>query len=759
MKHLRLLLPAFVLPLSFAILCYGEEPNIVVTSETSQATDSLTNALVDSLEQMTQLDDVVITATKKLVTSDGATLTYDVSEDPEAQGSSTLEILKKVPGVTVDAEDNIKVNGQSSFKIFLNGREDPMMKGDVKTILKAMPASSIKKIEVISEPGAKYEAEGTGGILNIVTETKQSLEGYLLNLNYFMNQSTLGGGLYGRTKIGKVTADANIYVNNSYSDKFSGQESYQEYENLQSFENHLSTTHTSSSYKQFYLGGKVNLSWEPDTLNLYTISFNGSKWKSTTSPLQSLRMYDADGGLTYSLDRRYTGEYSGPSISAQASYQHTFKKEGHNLVLTYSYTHGGSHQNSLVESYNIYNYPEMDYIWSSNVNDQTSNSHIFQVDYANPFSPKHLLEVGMKGNLNRTDVSSAPYYGMTREGLEMDESAHVDFDQFNDILAAYGSYTGKYDKWNVRAGLRYEHTRRGIKYHIVPDGYSDFTNYLNDWVPNASVSYRFGSSQNIRAAYQLRISRPGIYALNPYRNTLTPGQVSYGNPDLESEKSHNISLTYSNYEGKLNGSFKINYFYTDNAVSDIIFAKDGLVNTTYANQGTSNEINMQVNLNWSPINNLNFGLWLYEEWSHQEVNSELFSAKRVYWRTTFNFNVDYTAPFKLRTSFYSGYGSPWKDLQSEGTSWYYYGLGFSRSFLKNDALTISLSGQNFIPAKRTSNWSQISDTARIFSSSKYNQWHISFGVSWRLGSLKSDVKKTNANIEEMQTTSSGNKGN
>lgn len=154
---------------------------LVLTNDstaTTQVADSL------SIPDVT-LDDIVVTGTKKLIKSDGATLTYSVEEDPEAATNSTLEILRKVPGVTVDANDDIKVNGQSSFKIYLNGREDPMLKGDVKTILKSMPAATIKRIEVISEPGAKYEAEGTGGILNIVTITKQSLSGYLTNLNFY----------------------------------------------------------------------------------------------------------------------------------------------------------------------------------------------------------------------------------------------------------------------------------------------------------------------------------------------------------------------------------------------------------------------------------------------------------------------------------------------------------------------------------------------------------------------------------------------
>lgn len=118
------------------------------------------------------LGEIVVTGQRKLVESDGATLTYNVDEDPASTTSSVIEMLRKVPMVSVDAEDNIKVKGQSNFKIYLNGKEDPMLSGDPKTILKSMPAASIKKIEVITEPGAKYDAEGTAGILNIVTVGK-----------------------------------------------------------------------------------------------------------------------------------------------------------------------------------------------------------------------------------------------------------------------------------------------------------------------------------------------------------------------------------------------------------------------------------------------------------------------------------------------------------------------------------------------------------------------------------------------------------
>lgn len=168
-------------------------PAVVETADTTMTATPTAETDTVGAAGYTDLEDFVIVQQKKLVESDGAKLTYNVTEDPESGSSNILEILRKVPGVTVDAEDNVKVNGQSSFKILMNNREDPMLKGDLKTVLKSIPASSIKKIEVISEPGAKYEAEGVGGILNIVTDRKQNLSGFMTQLSGWVNSWQAGG--------------------------------------------------------------------------------------------------------------------------------------------------------------------------------------------------------------------------------------------------------------------------------------------------------------------------------------------------------------------------------------------------------------------------------------------------------------------------------------------------------------------------------------------------------------------------------------
>lgn len=702
------------------------------------------------------LEDFVITTTRKLVQSDGATLTYNVSEDPEAATNTTLEILRKVPGVTVDANDEIKVNGQSSFKIYLNGKEDPMMSGDIKTILKSMPASSIKKIEVISEPGAKYEAEGTGGILNIVTQTRQSLAGYMANLNLYINNRGIGAGAYARTKIGNVTASARFNYNNGKLFHIYNSSS-RDVENLNSDQNRLTSTTSRSRNGYDYLGGNISLSWEPDTVNLFTFSANIHANDVMNPSWSTINMHNSAGEKVWELHRYSTSKYNWLGTSAQASYQHVFDKPGHNLVFTYSFNYGMDKGSANMETYDITGDPNWtDSPFSRNVNNEFSNSHRFQADYANPFSSKHLLEAGVKGNFNLDRGDNAPFYGETADNLTIDAGQHVKLNQFRDILAAYGSYTGKFSKWNVRAGLRYEYTRMGIRYKI--GNYDDFTTKLNDFVPNASVTYRFDDASNLRMAYQMRISRPGLGVLNPYRNTMNENQVSYGNPDLKSEKSHYVSLAYSNYSGKLSGSFKTSYFFSRNQITDIIFSRDGILNTTYANVGSYNNVSFEGNITWNIVKDLNFQLWLQETYTHISAKSELVDAVKVNWKTNLNASADYRFPCKIRLSAYGGYGSGWVDLQSNGSSWYYYGLGVSRSFLKDDALTINLSTQNFANPTRRSSWTQTSETARYTSTSSFKQWSVGLGISWRFGSLRADVKRTNANMDEDSTSNGGSKG-
>lgn len=154
-----------------------------------------------------ELGQVEIVAQKPLVKADIDKIEYNVQDDPDSKSNSVLEMLRKVPLVTVDGEDNIKVNGSSSFKVYVNGKPNNMMSNNPTEVLKSMPANSIKHIEVITNPSAKYDAEGVGGILNIVT-VGGGLEGYTATFSGNVSNRGAGGGVFGTIKSGKLTFSA-----------------------------------------------------------------------------------------------------------------------------------------------------------------------------------------------------------------------------------------------------------------------------------------------------------------------------------------------------------------------------------------------------------------------------------------------------------------------------------------------------------------------------------------------------------------------
>lgn len=715
-------------------------------------------APADSVGAKTEmLDEFVVTASKKLVESDGAKLTYNVSEDAQAQSSPVMDILRKVPGVSVDAEDNIRVNGQTNFKIFLNGKEDPTIQGDVKNILKSMPASTIRKIEVISDPGAKYEAEGVGGILNIVTLQRQTLQGFMSNLNLWASNNMIGGSLSARTKIKNVTADLQVSYNTGqpYHKYATGNQKYEYLTVTSPGETYLRETEQRFRMSNFhYTGIRLNTSWEPDSLNLFTLSGNLSFFKNYNDLSEITSGSDIAGTLLWNFRREtLRAPESDRGGSVQASYQHTFGAEGaHNLVLSYSYSNNDNSRDFLLRSFDDWNYP-LDYVYSSNYSKGFSDTHIFQIDYSNPLSKLLTLEVGAKGSLFRNHNHSLASYGGADGVMMPDKLSEMRIRQFRDIGAAYLSGDFTLGKLKSRLGLRYEYTRMGLRYPDMKD--RDYTTILNDLVPNASVSYNFTDASNLRLAYQMRISRPSLSTLNPYRNTITEGTVKYGNPNLKSEKMHNIYLSYSNYDHPLSGSVKINYMNEANMITDIIFLQNGLINSTYDNIGRWQNLELELNLSWQPLADFNINFYNGNSRNWMKADSELLKCSKNYWQSYFNLSADYLFPCKIRLSGWGGFNTPWQDLQSKGQSFYYYGLGISRSFLKDDALQITLNTNNFLPTHRQNKYTQESETVKQSVSFRYPQWHVGLGINFRFGGLKAQVKRTAAQIEEEAESEAG----
>ncbi len=730
-------------------ISFAQEP-AAVNPSTANSNGSLPN---DSIEgSYYDLDDVVISVEKPLVQTDGATLTYNIDEDPSSKGNSLLDALRKVPMVTIDGENNIRLNGQDNFKIYVNGKEDPALSANYKNIFRAMPAEAVSKIEVITEPGAKYDAEGTAGILNLITIKKDNTDGYSGNLTATVSKASTGVSVYGRLKKNRLSLSANAdYAESLISPQVNNNEFNME--NLTSVDFRFQKTNMHQEVKFRYIGGGLNLSYDLSDRDLITANGNIYAVKAQlNNAFTSTRTYTPDMAMTSYLFREGKANLTFSGLTAGASWQHDFSKQGHKTILSYQYNHGFNKtwiEILLKEQSGISLVPDYELQNSKEYN----NEHTVQLDYINPIADNQTLETGIKGIFRRNYANAHFYYGT--DGQDAVESAtdRTDLTQIQDVYAAYASYSGKFGNFSTNAGLRYEHTRMGIdfKWGEIPD----FMNHMNDLVPNAALTYSFSPASNLRLSYQMRISRPSVNQINPYERQIIVNTIDKGNPDLRSEKANKITLTYSNFGMTAGGNIGVEYSSIDNAIAQYVYNIGDIAYNSYANIGYNRSFAIFGFFNWSIIQRMQFSL-------NARLTRQMFSAgnhdtQNAGWSLNYGANWNYSLTSGYKLNAYGGHTTRDYNLQGYSDGWYYYGIGISKDFLSNKSLTVTVNANNFLQAHST--YHSYSHTPTLTTHSKYtnNNWNVGISVAWNFGNLKSDVKKTSASINNDDKSSVGGK--
>ena len=696
---------------------------------------------------------------------------YNVQDDPDSKSNSVLEMLRKVPLVTVDGEDNIKVNGSSSFKVYVNGKPNNMMSNNPTEVLKSMPANSIKHIEVITNPGPKYDAEGVGGILNIVT-VGSGLEGYTATFSGNVSNMGAGGGLFGTVKSGKLTVSARYNYN--YNDRprsYSGG-NRRTVGDITEGSSDLDYDGSSKGHGNFQ-SGSMEASYEIDTLRLVSMSFglwgggnNSTSINNTlaTAPGTSNELY------RYVSDGRSKSSWY--SIDGGVDYQRMFHMK--DRMFTLSYKINTSPQTS--DSYSTYNDMHAATDWEdflkrlydlNNDGSQNTTEHTFQADYTTPIGKIHTLEAGAKYILRDNSSEDDRYerqIGTTGDYV-LDEEHSSHYKHQNDILAAYMGYGLRVKKISGRLGVRYEHTKQEVKY-LLGRG-DNFNKNFDDVVPSASIGYKLTDMSNLRFGYNMRIYRPGIWYLNPYLNDSNPTNISQGNSHLDSEKSHSFNLSYSNFTQKFNINLSARYSFTNNSIEQVTEqVKDteiaGLQNptgkevlySTYQNIGKSRNASLSGYVNWNATSNTRIYANLYGNYTYMEGANGL---KNDGWNLFAYGGAQQSLPHDWRISL-NVYGqTPWIMLQGKGSSFFDYGLSVNKSFL-NKRLTLSAFASNFFK-KYTSPTSSIEGVGFTQDSwNRYTRQRFGVSVSYRIGELKASVKKAARTISNDDVKSGGGEG-
>ena len=719
-----------------------------------------------------ELKGVEVVAQKPLVKADIDKLEYDIENDPDSKSNTILEMLRKVPLVTVDGEDNIKVNGSSSFKVYVNGRPNNMMSNNPSEVLKSMPANSIKKIEVITNPGPKYDAEGVGGILNIIT-VGSGFEGYTATVSAFARDRGLGGGVFGTVKSGKLTVSARYNYNHDNSPR-----SYTYGSNTAtdaeaaSYSANSDWDGSSKSHYNFQ-SGSIEASYEIDTLRLVTASFglwgNNGKSNSITSQIGSNPL---TGGEVYAYDMRSNGKNSWFSINGSVDYQRMFKTKGRMLTFSYRISTDPETNDSYTDYEDVSASEEwQDYVRrlenQHNDGSQRTTENTFQIDYTTPIGKLHTLEAGAKYIL-RNNSSENDRYIMAAVGdkdYTFDEDYSSHYKHNNDIIAAYLGYGLKWKKLSGRLGLRYEHTIQDVEY-LLGRG-DDFRTHFNDFVPSASIGYNLSSTQNLRLGYNMRIYRPGIWYLNPYLNDSNPTSYSQGNPNLVSEKSHSFSLGYNYFSAKFSTSFTASYNFTNNSIQSVAtYVNDNdiagvqyptgksVLYTTYRNIGKTRSVNLSGYANYNPFTSTRIYVNLYGGWQYL---SDGGSMKNAGWNLFSFGGVQQTLPKDWRISLNMFYQTPWISLQSTGDNYLSYSVNVAKSFLKK-RLTISVYATNPFNKYKESKYTMATAGFSQVSWNKYQQQSFGLNISFRMGELKASVKKTARTISNDDVKSGGSQG-
>jgi len=679
-----------------------------------------------------QLKAVSINADKPVVTQEADRLVYDLQADPESKVYSVLEMMRKVPMISLDGDDNIKLKGNDNYKILINGKPSSMVARNPKDVLRAMPASSIDRIEVITTPPAKYDAEGLTGIINIVTH-KTIDNGYngSVNVNGRFPVGGPGAGGSFTLKQGKlglfVQGGGSIYNSPYAGNTLNRLTTGADVTNLAQAGNQ------SSNSLSGYFG--TELSYEIDTLNLVSGNFNINGNTSYNTGDQSSLLTGQAGVLQgYNLGNVSNG--TGRGIDAAINYQLGFKRNKAQL-LTFSYRFMRSQdiQYSALGVSNMVNYSQPNYHQN---NDATSKEQTFQIDYTLPFSKKFNMDAGVKA-IWRSNTSNFDYQAQSGSGEFITDPLRSNlFDNTQGIYGAYNSYQYTLQNWDFKVGMRIEETT------FTSTGID--RTYFNV-VPSISINRKFKNNTSINFGYSSRIQRPGINRLNPFIDRSNPNFYSGGNPALNPTVANSYQVGFNSAK-KVSLNINLGYI----AFHDLIMPGvtydpathvviNIMQNTGKAQLFTFNfNMNYNITSKWSMSTNANIAHGhVVAVVGGQPLENQGF-MENGYLSTNYRF----TSGIRLGATL--NVNGP--DLSLQGTSNWNINSSFSvsKDIVKNK-LSFSLATNN--------PWAKFRNYQREYFGPDFDQFNTrqnfyrSFNASlnYRFGRLKDNLKKAKKGIQ------------
>ncbi|NCD70670.1 outer membrane beta-barrel family protein [Mucilaginibacter agri] len=554
------------------------------------------------------LNEVKITGQASLVESRIDKIVFNAEKDITSTGGNASDVLQKVPLVAVDINGNVSVRGDQNVRVLINGKPSGAMAASVSDVLKTIPADQIKSVEVITSPSAKYDAEGSAGIINIITKQK--------------NMSGFSGSVSGGIGTRQNNGNANINFNKnrfSLSANVGGNYTWPQ-KSLTTFEqdfydisnNPTGTTksNSESTIKRYGTIGSITAGYDVNAYNNFTstlrLNKGGFNINGNSQTVQA-GYADATQNGSYSGDNTSHNSFGGFDWSAD--YTHKFKKEGHELTISGQWSHSVINTDYLNEYFNSTIKPNQ-----KGSNDGTNNEYTIQADYTLPVSKVFKFEAGGKTILRRLASDYQIFQDPTYSGNYVFDNLNSNMYNYNqNVVAGYSVLTFTLPKsYSILAGARVENTDiKGEPDNVNHLNLLPFSQNYTTFIPSITFQKALSTTQTLKLSYSKRIQRPSLTFLNPFVNKSNFQSQTEGNPYLSPEISQTVELNYNTFIGSSIINTSVYYKHTGDLIESILTPiKDvnpgtgdsiNVTRSTYRNIGSNNSWGASVFGSVNPI--------------------------------------------------------------------------------------------------------------------------------------------------------------
>jgi ferric enterobactin receptor len=713
-------------------------------------------------KKITNLQGVTVIASQKLIENRIDKIVFNAEKDLTSQGGVATDILKKIPQVSVDVDGNVELAGSSSIRFLIDGKPSTAFGSNITDVLQSIPASQIKSIEVVTNPGAKYDAEGLGGIINIILK-HSSVKGINGNISLTAASRNENGSLNLNARNGNfginmyLNANARIPVTTPmYSSRISQDSSSKTQVTLEQ--------DGSSRFRRFGIEGGIGVDYTYRKKNSFNLSVSSNSFGSNSNGSldQTQTISDYNGfPLNHVLTLSQTqNEFRLRETNASLDYKRTFEKENQELDIGIHSSFGTSNYNSKNNQSTL---PGDSLFYGTNNNNPGKETEAeFVIDYTQPLGKE--INWGAGGKMSFRDIHSTSdvLSLQPNTGSYIYDSTLSNYLHYRQaVYALYTELSFPVIKWfDAKIGLRYERTEistffSNVSQQVPEPGYNTF-------VPSIFISRKLNEQQTIKLSYSKRIERPDYRDLNPFINTTDPNNFIAGNPYLKPEIGNRLELGW-NYDLNSGGSFMISAFYRtsqDDIQPYIVYYPSLPVgDTIYYNVAVSTKenIGLEKNLGMNLFSDLHltskFNIRTNIFVFHREIVNALDPGLNAHsWNYRINMNLSYNFTNTLAGEFFANFNSPRNELQGKYPSFSSYTFAFRKQIWKKKG-SLALTATNIFSEYFNQNTTLYGPGFTINSLRKIPFRSIGINFTWKFGKL--EFKKPRPENNE---TSPGNDG-